>query len=311
MNGSAQTAPSLSNEEILAGRCPACNDLCDKTGVQIPDHEYDLSYIACYAECNGCGTLFQKPMPAMAQLASYYPSDYHSMTNAGLLNRIRNGLRIRRLLRLAKVNGPILDFGCGGGAFLAQATKSIPSRTLWGFEIADCPIIEELNCGLIKIVRGGLTDLLKVLPKCSLITMNHVIEHLPDPRATITSLTERLLPGGVLEGQTPAADSLERMVFGSHWSGYHAPRHTVVFSKVGLATMLEQCGLSSPLTEAAFNPAGIAVSLGSLGHKNGGRIRRSGLRWLSLVAMATLLAPVDLCFGRPGIVNFSACCNRE
>jgi SAM-dependent methyltransferase len=311
MNDSAQTAPSFSNEQILAGRCPACNNLCDKTGVQIPDHEYDLSYEAHYAECRACGTLFQEPMPAMAQLASYYPSDYHSMTNAGLLNRVRNDLRFRRVLKLAKVNGPILDFGCGSGAFLAQTAESIRSRALWGFEIADSPMMEELNCGAIKIVRGELTDLLKVLPRCSLITMNHVIEHLPDPRATITSLTERLLPGGVLEGQTPAADSLERAVFGTRWSGYHAPRHTVVFSKAGLATMLEQCGLSSPLTEAAFNPAGIAVSLGSLGHKNGGRIRRSGLRWLSLVAMATLLAPVDLCFARPGIINFSAYRNRE
>jgi len=133
MNGSAQTAPSFLNEQTLAGRCPACNNLCDKTGVLIPDHEYDLDYVARYAECNACGTLFQEPMPTVAQLATYYPSDYHSMTTAGLLNRVRNDLRIRRLLRLAKVNGPILDFGCGGGAFLAQAAESIRSRTLWGF----------------------------------------------------------------------------------------------------------------------------------------------------------------------------------
>jgi hypothetical protein len=160
--------------------------------------------------------------------------------------------------------------------------------------------------GGAKIVKGQLSDLLEVLPRCSLITMNHVIEHLPDPLATVTALSERLADRGVFEGQTPASDSLEHAVFRLRWSGYHAPRHTVVFSRAGLRTMLQRCGFSAPRTESALNPAGIAVSLGSLPHRGPGRIRRNGFKWLSLLGMATLLAPIDLLSGRPGIMNFVA-----
>jgi SAM-dependent methyltransferase len=291
--------------------CPACQQECDTLGAEIPDHEYGLSNRAYYVECASCGTVFQSPMPGLEELATYYPADYHSMTHSGFLNRVRNDLRIRRLRALAKEDGPILDFGCGDGAFLSQAAGSMQMHSLWGFEIANRKTIEERGHGAIRVVRGEISDLLKIVPKCSLITMNHVIEHLNDPYTTVTSLAERLLPGGIIEGQTPAASSLEHRVFGKRWSGYHAPRHTVVFSRSGLCTLLERCGLANPVTHAAFNPAGIAVSLGSLARKNGGRIRRSGMKWHALVAMATILAPIDLSLGRPGIVNFSAHLHRE
>ena len=110
----------------------------------------------------------------------------------------------------------------------------------------------------------------------------------------------------MLEGQTPAADSLEHAVFGRKWSGFHSPRHTVVFSREGLRRFLGRCGFSAPTINAAFNPAGVAVSLGSLGDSGAGRIRRSGIRWMALLGGATLAAPLDLLSGRPGIVDFVA-----
>lgn len=287
-------------------KCPACGAAVSSKGVGIADHEYGLSYVASYVECRACGTLFQEPMPTAADLADFYPSDYHSMTHAGLLNRIRNLMRIKRLAKLMAGKGAILDYGCGDGAFLVQAAESMPHQSFWGFEIAAHAETIVLAGGAVTIVKGDLPDLLAVLPACSLITLNHVIEHLPDPHAVVTSLAARLLPSGVFEGQTPAADSLERSVFGRRWSGYHAPRHTVIFSRKGLCCMLERCGLSAAVTQGAFNPASLAVSLGSIFHSNGGRIPRSGLKWLCLLMTAASLGPIDLLSTRPGIVNFVA-----
>lgn len=306
MRASAQDRPFSPELQPAITVCPACNATNQSEIVKIPDHEYGLTEVARFAKCAGCGTLFQFPMPDGTSLARFYPSDYHSMTHAGFLSRIRNGMRLRRLRKLSRENGPILDFGCGDGAFLERASETIRDRQLWGFEIAQRRSVKEVNGGAVKIVGGELRDLLEILPPCRLITMNHVIEHLPDPAATTSELVKRLLPGGIFEGQTPAADSLEHEVFGEKWSGYHAPRHTVVFSRSGLSTMLKGCGLSSPVIEGGFNPAGIAVSLGSLGHRNGGRINRSEVKWLGLVAAATLLAPIDLLSGQAGIMNFAA-----
>ena len=96
-------------------------------------------------------------------------------------------------------------------------------------------------------------------------------------------------------------------MFGRAWSGYHAPRHTVIFSRVGLRTALERAGFVHPQVIAAFNPAGIAVSLASMTHgEDGGTVRREGLRWLAYLGMATALFPIDRMSGSPGIVNYAA-----
>lgn len=305
MSPNPQTAVKTLRDQITLS-CPACGAMVSGQTIKVHDHEYGLSHIAQYLECGVCGTLFQEPMPTLAELAAFYPSDYHSMTHAGLLNTIRNDMRIRRLSKLAIDEGVILDYGCGDGAFIVQAAKRLPQRHFWGFEIADRTEKNILVEGRVTLVKGSLHDLLAILPACGLITLNHVIEHLPDPLDVVTPLADRLLPGGIFEGQTPASDSLERSVFGKKWSGYHAPRHTVIFSRAGLCRMLERSGLSIPSVLGAFNPAALAVSLGSLPHKEGGRIHRGGWKWLALLALAGVLAPIDLWSGRPGIVNFIA-----
>jgi hypothetical protein len=182
-----------------------------------------------------------------------------------------------------------------------------PGREYYGFEISDTPEVESLDDGAVTIYRGDLDALFDQLPPCRIVTMNHVIEHLPDPYRVVSALAERLAPGGLLEGQTPAAGSLEHRVFGTRWSGYHAPRHTVVFSPGGLATLLTRCGLTDVSVKGAFNPAGVAVSLASVPQrKDGGRVRRGGPLWLGCLGMATLLAPIDLLSRAPGIVDFAA-----
>jgi SAM-dependent methyltransferase len=243
-------------------------------------------------------------MPTMAELADFYPADYHSMVHAGRIARARNAMRVKRLSKLAKVKGPILDYGCGDGSLLLQAAEAMPGSQFWGYEIAANTETQILAGGAVTIVKGSPEDLFKRLPSCGLITLNHVIEHLPDPESIVERLVSYLLPGGVFEGQTPAADSLERSVFGTHWSGYHSPRHTVVFSRAGLRKMLERCGLQNVTTPGAFNPAALAISIGSIGHAGAGRIRRGGLKWIALLAMAGMLSPIDLISGRPGIMDF-------
>ena len=155
-------------------------------------------------------------------------------------------MRFGRLERFMAEDGVNpLDFGCGNGAFLHYAAERLPGRRYFGYEIADERDITEHASGSVTIVNGSLDHLMAVLPPCRLITLNHVIEHLPDPFANVTALVERMLPGAAFEGQTPAAGSLENRVFRTCWSGYHAPRHTVIFSMAGLRTFLARVGLGS------------------------------------------------------------------
>ncbi len=286
--------------------CPACGDLGIGPSRAVPDHEYGIAYLATYVECGGCGSLRQDPMPSGADLAAFYPPDYHARTGQGLLGRLRHQARFRRLAPLVGA-GPVLDYGCGNGDFLRYVARRRPGPEYYGFEIGEKREVTVLDGGAVTVVRGDIDDVCSIVPPCHLITMNHVVEHLPDPLAVMAELAAKLAPGGVLEGQTPAAGSLEHRVFKGAWSGYHAPRHTVVFSAAGLAVLLAKAGLVDVEVERAFNPASIAVSVASVPQRGrAGHIRRSGPSWLAFVAMATALAPIDLLSDSPAIVDFTA-----
>lgn len=288
--------------------CPACGASENGRTYSVPDHEYGLIRRATYSQCRRCETLSQFPMPSFEELAACYPPAYHSFHNDTWVSRARNALRLRRLRSMVSADsGAILDYGCGDGSFLQEAAKSIPQQ-LFGYEIGAEHEEHRLAGGRVVIIRGTPDALLRSLPPCQLITMNHVIEHLPSPVDTLAQLAQRLTPGGRVEGQTPAADSLERDIFGVRWSGFHAPRHTVIFSRAGLKRVLARAGLHDAQVAGGFNPAGIAVSLATLRQRPDvpGRITRSGTGWLACLAAATGVYPVDLLSGRPGIVNFSA-----
>jgi hypothetical protein len=73
--------------------------------------------------------------------------------------------------------------------------------------------------------------------------MHHVIEHLPDPCTALTRFRDVLVPGGLIVGQTPDVDALERRVFGDHWGQWHLPHHLVLFNRATLRTQAERAGL--------------------------------------------------------------------
>lgn len=288
--------------------CPACGSPKRERSFHVPDHEYNLRHRTEYALCADCGTLVQTPIPDLEQLSAYYPAEYHSFGAGGLLARLKDRARLRRLKSFAHAErAVILDYGCGDGRFIKEAARQTSGWAFWGFELAARKEHHVAPDGRVTIIRGTLDDLLGELPPCDLITMNHVIEHLPDPLGVLTALHARTADRGVMEGQTPAADSLERKVFRTRWSGFHAPRHTVVFSRSGLKQVLTKAGFRDPRVTPAFNPAGIAVSLASLPHgDNPGTIRRQGPGWLMYVAAAAACHPIERLSGSPGIVNYVA-----
>jgi SAM-dependent methyltransferase len=247
-------------------------------------------------------------MPSTSTLASFYPPGYHSLRADGLLVRLRNDIRWRRLRKLLRnPSSTVLDFGCGDGQFLDHVAKREPDARLFGYEIGAKAEVERRAGGRITIVRGDVDDLIPLLPRCELITMNHVIEHLPDPVQTLSLLAGKLAPGGIVEGQTPAAGSLEHRLFGDRWSGYHAPRHTVVFSPRGLRAAGGPAGLEHARIQGTFNPAGLALSLASLRHPAGpARQVREGAGWLFWLALATALSIVDRLSGAPAVIDFDA-----
>ena len=78
---------------------------------------------------------------------------------------------------------------------------------------------------------------------CREMVDNHVIEHVPDPCATLRALATVLKPGGAILGATPNAAAWDARLFGANWVGWHVPRHFAVFDPRTFARLVRDAGL--------------------------------------------------------------------
>ena len=76
-----------------------------------------------------------------------------------------------------------------------------------------------------------------------LVTVRHVIEHVPDPRPFMNELTRILRPGGRLVVETPSSAALGRQWFNTYWYANDVPRHLLLFSSANLERLGAGCGL--------------------------------------------------------------------
>lgn len=114
----------------------------------------------------------------------------------GMVSRSR--LLLDHVASVAKLpeQGRLLDVGCGNGGFLRTSSQVLPNWSLAGTEfdgkykplVERIPGVEVMHTGTI----AGLTGYFHV------ISMLHVLEHIPWPTALLESLREKLAPGGLL-----------------------------------------------------------------------------------------------------------------
>jgi SAM-dependent methyltransferase len=74
------------------------------------------------------------------------------------------------------------------------------------------------------------------------IRMNHTLEHLPQPRATLDKAFCLLQPGGTLFVAVPNSDSWAYRRFGEHWWNYGVPCHLYLYDRRSLEHLLKSAG---------------------------------------------------------------------
>ncbi|MGH7446217.1 MAG: class I SAM-dependent methyltransferase, partial [Longimicrobiales bacterium] len=125
--------------------------------------------------------------------------------------------------------GRLLDVGCGNGVFGARM------RSL-GWDVTcvepDAHAAARARDVFGLTVYSGTLES-TALPSGSFdaIALGHVIEHVPDPVATLAECRRLLKPGGLLVAITPNIRSLGRRVFGRHWLHWDVPPHRYLFSR--------------------------------------------------------------------------------
>lgn len=230
--------------------------------------------------CEGCGNAYIDPRPTATSIGRAYTSYYthadpllpRPYTELSMLGKFRrqavNGYlnyrysanvhpasrlmgaalsvvpRIRGALdldyrHLPRRQGKVLDFGCGSGVFLLRA-KHIGWDT-YGVDFDDQAVSTCRGLGL-RVKSGGIEAAQSFGERFDFISLNHVIEHLHSPVATLRELRSLLAPGGLLYLETPNILSSGHREFGRWWRGLEVPRHLVIFSPTGLAQALRLSG---------------------------------------------------------------------
>ena len=72
-----------------------------------------------------------------------------------------------------------------------------------------------------------------------IITMNHVVEHLQDPKKELQKVYELLCDNGLLLIEVPHLTGWGRSCFGRWWWGHLPPQHLHLFKPQGLVSLLK------------------------------------------------------------------------
>lgn len=308
----------MSDSSASPIECPICLAQASQAlGAPPEDYEYNVAVAKAFGmrSCNDCGSQFVWPRPTVEQLRQMYPDTYYAYEQDmspfwAWLYRLRCKGEAKRLISLSP-NRPLrlFDIGTGdcrhfraigaygdfkfSGVELNADMASAANKA--GFDVSSGSF-EEFN-------PGGRENSVDVL------NMNHVIEHVIDPYATLEKIHTLLDDNGVFYGRTPKLPSLGLKLFGRYWGGYHFPRHLHLFSRESLELLLRNSGFSQVeiIEDLNIFPA-LSLQNFLLGKLklplsiSGGHTRI----WTLLVALTTPLSFIDYFMRRGDCMIFIA-----
>lgn len=196
--------------------------LCD--GIDgIPDRRFArlLGLVAPYGvkRCPGCGLRWLSPRPTREAYIDLY-SDDHYFGEGDVVERYTELARQRtsyfreRIARIeCMLSGrklAILDVGAATGEFVHEALER--GHAAHGIEFSEDARHTALDRYGIELGDHSLEDE-AVAAHYDVIHMNHVFEHLPDPKASLAACRRLLKPDGLLVIEVPQQiyNDLERL----------------------------------------------------------------------------------------------------
>ncbi|WP_169391288.1 class I SAM-dependent methyltransferase [Stappia stellulata] len=194
--------------------------------------------------CTGCGLVHSHPIPTKEELDRFYTVDYRKAYKSTYEPKLKHTYRYapgayQRVAEIARHASPeqtrFLDIGSGSGEFLYMARKA-------GFKVTGI----EPNTGYADYTRRVLG-----LPvqNCTyetaaldpdgydIINLNHVLEHLPDPLASLRVINSLLRESGLLSVAVPDIQHTNH----APWTRFHFA-HIYNFNHETLKAMLLKAG---------------------------------------------------------------------
>ncbi len=214
-----------------------------KKFLTVKDHSVSQELFDLHYDAN-LDMLITSPQPNENVLSKYYESeDYisHTDNKRSLFEKayhLVKGIALKNKLSLINTEQPqkglLLDIGAGTGDFLLVAKEN-------GWQTVGV----EPSPRAKKIAIGkGITfvEQIKSLENNSfdVITMWHVLEHVPDLDLQIQELKRLLKPNGTLLVAVPNFKSYDAKHYKQYWAAYDVPIHFWHFSKTAISKLFSK-----------------------------------------------------------------------
>lgn len=195
--------------------------------------------------CDQYDMLVTSPVPVDPEY--YYKDDAyisHTDSKKTLFDRVYQTIKTistKRKFKLINKFGTkknILDIGAGTGDFLAYFKTQ-------GWEVSGVEPSEGARLLSAKkeiILHEHINAIAK--HKYDVITMWHVLEHIPNLSEHIRLLEEMLTDDGILIVAVPNFKSYDAKHYGEYWAAYDVPRHLWHFSQSAIERLFSEVGIS-------------------------------------------------------------------
>ena len=233
--------------------CIACGSFTAVFIERIWDDRYGCPGEFSVLQCGSCGQMVTTPRLTEADLpalySQYYPRrniDFDALEDESSLVGNKYA-RFKRWLAgtdnqghyLAKPGQRVLDIGCGSCLSLLELRQL--GVEPFGVEADPNVAVIAQHYGL-NVYIGSIHDNPFPGQVFDLITLNQVIEHVPDPAALLRVVRNRLAPGGRIVLSFPNVSSWQRRLSGTRWINWHVPYHQHHFNRRSFALLARQQG---------------------------------------------------------------------
>lgn len=240
----AKTSPSQENG------CPDNYEevsclLCGSRDREFVYKKMHLGHPIYVQRCKECDLIYFSPRPNQEFIDSIYQDDYFNTyvpdySAAEIIEgrRYAEERRLKLICQHVQQRRRLIEVGSGFGAQLEVAARMFDE--VIGIEPNPRAVEHARNLGY-EVFEEGVDALDFSDRLADVIVMYAVIEHLPDPLATLKRLRSWLAPGGILAVQTPNEESLAL-----RWQGIDSSAicidHLCCFGKKTLERMLVRAG---------------------------------------------------------------------
>lgn len=209
----------------------------------VKDHSVSKEIFDLYYDEN-LDMLITSPQPDLENLGRYYESeDYisHTDNKRSIFEKAYHfvkSIALKNKLNLINSEqsqkGKILDIGAGTGDFLLTAKND-------GWNVIGVEPSERAK-NIAKQKGISFVEEISELENNSfdVITMWHVLEHVPNLELQIQELKRLLKPTGTLIIAVPNFKSFDAKHYGEFWAAFDVPIHFWHFSKKAIKTLFEK-----------------------------------------------------------------------